>query len=69
MANKILRQRAVSAKTQLGKSAIYDKIQKGEFPAPIPLGARAVGWVEAEVDHWIEGQIAKRDNHLGSNAA
>ena len=26
----------------------------GKFPRPIPLGERAVGWLEAEIDSWIE---------------
>jgi prophage regulatory protein len=31
------------------KPADYDP----EFPLPIPLGARAVGWIEEEVDAWL----------------
>ena len=30
----------------------------GAFPNPIRLGARAVGWIESEVDAWIREQIA-----------
>ena len=30
----------------------------GSFPQPIRLGARAVGWIESEVDAWIREQIA-----------
>jgi len=32
-------------------------ISKGEFPKPISLGARAVGWIEQEVTDWIEQRI------------
>ena len=40
----------------LGRSSIYDKIKKGDFPKQIKLG-RSSGWVEAEVQTWISEQI------------
>ena len=33
-------------------------VANGSFPQPIRLGARAVGWIESEVDAWIREQIA-----------
>lgn len=65
----ILRLPGVKAKTGLSRSTIYDKIQNGEFPEPIQLGARAVGWVESEIDQWLEQLIQasrkpqRRDGH------
>ena len=35
-----------------------DRVADGSFPQPIRLGARAVGWIESEVDAWIREQIA-----------
>ena len=32
---------------------------RGRFPRPVSLCARAVGWVEAEVDKWIRERIAE----------
>ena len=32
---------------------------EGRFPRPVSLGARAAGWVEAEVDGWIRERIAE----------
>jgi prophage regulatory protein len=55
---RLIRFKEVSRKTGYGHSAIYEKIGKGEFPAPISLGARAVAWVESEVDQWIDDRIA-----------
>lgn len=55
---KILRRPAVESRTGLSRSTIYAYIQKGTFPRPIKLGPRACGWVELEVDQWIEDQIA-----------
>ena len=42
-------------------SHIYRKIADGTFPRPIKLGDRAVGFVEEELDAWIEQRIALRD--------
>ncbi len=32
-------------------------MQDHDFPEPIKIGARAVAWVEEEVDAWIEARI------------
>ncbi len=54
----ILRLNQVRQRTGLGRSTVYDKVKAGDFPAPVALGNRAVGWVEAEVTDWIAGRIA-----------
>jgi prophage regulatory protein len=51
----------VREKTGKSTSAIYADMAKGMFPRPVPLGDRAVGWLEHEVGAWIEAQRAKRD--------
>lgn len=55
----ILRRKQVEARTGLSRSTIYERIKAGVFPAPVSLGAKAVGWIEAEIDHWLADQIAK----------
>lgn len=57
MRHTILRLPAVKARTGLSRSSIYVRVSKGSFPAPVSLGGRAVGWVEAEVDDWLTHQI------------
>ncbi len=54
----------VMARTGLGRSSIYDKVSKGEFPPPINLGPRAVGWIAEEIIDWIQTRIdeSRRDN-------
>ncbi|MGB8031307.1 MAG: AlpA family transcriptional regulator [Terracidiphilus sp.] len=59
MATVILRLPAVKMRTGLSRSSIYQWIAKGQFPAPVSLRARAVGWVESEVDEWIARRIAE----------
>lgn len=60
MTDVILKLPAVQASTGLGRSTIYDRISKGEFPRPVPLGARSVGWLSSEVDGWIKSRISER---------
>ena len=57
---KILRLPDVMAKCGLGRSSIYSYIQKNQFPQPIRLGERAVGWKSDEVDAWIEQRAEMR---------
>ena len=55
----ILRRKQVEARTGLSRSTIYERIKAGALPAPISIGARAVGWLESEVDAWLAAQIKK----------
>ncbi len=61
MATVILRLAAVKVRTGLSRSSIYKRVADGEFPPQVSLGARAVGWVESEVDEWLVHRIAERD--------
>ncbi|MBW8186196.1 helix-turn-helix transcriptional regulator [Shewanella nanhaiensis] len=64
MSKIILRLPSVKYKTGLSRSSIYLRIAKGEFPESISLGDRAVGWLESDVEQWLDDRIAaaKRAN-------
>lgn len=53
MATRILRLPAVIERVGLSRSAIYARMAKGQFPRPLRIGARAVGWLEADIDEWL----------------
>ncbi len=53
----ILRLKQVQSRTGLSRSTLYLRISEGKFPRQVSLGARAVGWVDAEVEAWLAGQI------------
>ena len=55
---RIIRLDAAKDRTGLSRSAIYDPNTK--FPKSVKLSPRAVGWVEAEVDEWVQARIADR---------
>ena len=56
MTDRILRRREVEARTGLARSTIYLYIAKNQFPAPVRLTERAVGWPESEITAWIESR-------------
>lgn len=58
---KILRCKEVEKKLSIGHSKIYQMIEQGTFPKPIRLGPKSVGWLESEIDAWLEEKIKERD--------
>ena len=53
MEYRIIRRTEVLFMTGLATSTLYAKMQAGEFPRPIKLGRRAVGWKSNDVELWI----------------
>ncbi len=62
---RFLRLPEVLARTGLSRSTIYVRLDQGRFPRAVSLGARAVGWIEAEVDEWIRERIAASRSDAG----
>ena len=60
MVKRVLRLPAVLDRTGFAsKTSVYTGVAAGTFPAPIPLGPRSVGWLESDIDTWIDQQAAK----------
>ncbi|MGC1869904.1 MAG: AlpA family phage regulatory protein [Acidobacteriaceae bacterium] len=49
----------------LSRSQIYRLASTGDFPKAYSLGARAVAWLESEIDAWIEGRIEQQKAAAG----
>lgn len=58
----------VSAITGLQRSALYERIARGEFPRPVTIGSAAVRWVEAEVIAWVQQSIDSSRAHQAPKA-
>jgi len=58
MSDQFLRIPAVMKKVGLRRTAIYDKINAGDFPPPIKLGNVSV-WLESELDEWMKAKVAE----------
>lgn len=65
----IIRLKKVMEITGLARSTIYKYIEEGTFPKPVPLGGRAVGWIEQEVFDWVVSRVEMRDSGSDLSAA
>ncbi|SEM10757.1 helix-turn-helix transcriptional regulator [Halomonas caseinilytica] len=66
LGNRLLRRKEVEQKTGKSRSAIYEGIRQGTFPAPVPIGENSVAWLEEEVDGWIAARLEERNRSLAS---
>ncbi len=55
---QFLRVKDVCRITTLCKSALYERVRKGEFIKPIKLGARASFWAASEVEAFQRAVMA-----------
>jgi prophage regulatory protein len=51
---RILRMPLLQQKVGLCKASIYNRIKDGTFPKSISLGGKSVGWLESDIDQWID---------------
>ena len=63
MTLKFLRANEVCDRSGLKRSQIFYLEKNGKFPRRVKISERAAGWVETEIDRWIESRIiASRGN-------
>jgi len=55
--NVVIRLPEVLRRIGISRSKLYADVKSGEFPSPISLGARAVGWLDTDVDGWIASRV------------
>lgn len=58
MPSRIYRRPEVEAVTGLSRSTIYALMSRGEFPRPIKLTGKAVGWTESAIAEWLHNRTA-----------
>jgi prophage regulatory protein len=66
---KFIREPELLARTGLSATAIDLLEARGEFPRRIPLGTKAVAWIETEVTEWQRQRIAMRDDAAAEEQA
>lgn len=67
MSTQILRLKDVISKTGLARSTIYARMADGTFPKSVALGGRVTGWLDYEIDGWIERCV--KDSRQSSSEA
>ena len=50
---QILRQAEVEAKLRMSHTSFWRLRKKSDFPKPIALGPRTIGWREDAIDIWL----------------
>jgi prophage regulatory protein len=58
MSKKIIRLPEVRYKTGLSRSSIYLRMSTSNFPQSISLGSRAIGWLDSDIEQWLDARIA-----------
>lgn len=58
---KLVRLPEVIERTSLSRSTIYEMMAGGRFPRPVKLNLRSNGWIEAEINAWLDTRIATRE--------
>ena len=51
---RIERMPSVLERVQLSESELRRRIKKKEFPQPLKLGPRAIGFISADIDAWLD---------------
>lgn len=69
MAYKILRLPRVIDRVGYSRSAIYAFVSKGGFPPPVKIGARAVGWLDSDIDAWISERVVNGHGSASKGAS
>ena len=60
MSQEIIRRKELETRIGLACSTIYAMMARGDFPRPIKIGRRAVGWRSKDIDDWLlEREIAE----------
>lgn len=58
--DRLLRLPEVQRLTGLGRSAVYEQMQRGAFPRSVKAGPRAATWSEIAVQAWITDRLGGR---------
>ena len=56
MPDKIHRLPSALEITGLCRTSLYDALAAKDFPEPLKLGKRAVGWLEADLTAWVQSR-------------
>lgn len=64
MNKRILRIHQVIEITGQSRSNIYLLMTKNLFPKAIKISERSVGWLQSDINNWIDSKIKNGDRHV-----
>lgn len=50
------------------RTEVTRKVERGEIPAPIPLGAKTLAWRASDIEQWEAAKVIDRDLRLAARA-
>jgi prophage regulatory protein len=68
MTTSILRLPEVEARCAVNRRTLYYWIERDMFPRPINLGPRTVGWLDRDIEAWINDRAQASRACIGTNA-
>jgi len=54
MLPQLIRRKDIEKRLKISRSSIYAMMSQGEFPKPVRLGRRAVGWKSTDIEKWLQ---------------
>jgi prophage regulatory protein len=60
MAIVLLKPAEAARRCAIGRSTLFSLVAGGHFPQPVHIGKRTTGFIESEVDAWLEARAAER---------
>jgi len=45
----------------LSRQELWRRRQIGQFPHPVKLGARRIGYLKSEIEAWVADRVSERD--------
>lgn len=64
----ILKQPTVLSAVGFSGPTLWRRVRENNFPQPVHLGGRSIGWLQSEVNAWIKARAALRDQIQSKNS-
>ncbi|MCF7539814.1 helix-turn-helix transcriptional regulator [Pseudomonas petrae] len=63
---RVLRIQDTCSKIAISRTSLWRLCKQDDFPQPISIGGgRVIGFLEHEIDHWLEARAAARKTTQG----
>lgn len=67
--HKLLKLSEVCQRTTLSRAVVNGLRRSGDFPKAVQIAAKRIAFVEAEIDAWIAGRVARNRVEIGDGEA
>lgn len=67
MKGRVIRRPELIERVGLSDVTLWRLERMGRFPKRVQLGGQAVGWLEVEIDAWLDERAAEREQRPAFN--